>query len=67
MPINTMRNRYIIRSRISERKFRQVLRLCLDIEAGKVARIIGVSRQTINKIFDTTQRIIVLDCEQCSP
>ncbi len=31
---STMKNRYIIRSRISEKKFKEILRLfCLDIEA----------------------------------
>jgi len=46
-----MRNKYIFRSRISEKKFREILRLfCLDIEAIKVAEITHISRPTINKI-----------------
>ena len=46
-----MKNKYIIRSRISERKFREILRLfCLDIEACKVAQITAI----INICFTTT-------------
>ena len=41
----SMKSKYIIRSRISERKFREILRLfCLDIEACKVAQITAISR-----------------------
>lgn len=47
-----MLNKYIIRSRISEAKFREIIRFfCLDLEAKKVAEISGVSRNSINKIF----------------
>ena len=47
-----MKNKYIYRSRISEKKFRQILRLfCVDLEASKVSFLTGVSRVTINKIL----------------
>ena len=37
-----MKNKYIIRSRISEAKFRQILKLfCYDIEAKKVSELTG--------------------------
>lgn len=59
-----MRNKYIIRSRISEKKFREILRLfCIDIEATKVSEITGVSRPTINKIFDKIRERISEDCQ----
>lgn len=58
-----MNNKYIFRSRISEKKFRQILKLfCLDIEANKVSLLCGVSRPTINNIFD---KIRVRIAEQC--
>ena len=63
-----MKNRYIIRSRISEREFREILRLfCIDIEASKVAKITGISRPTINKIFDAIRERIAQVCEEQSP
>jgi transposase len=59
-----MKNKYIIRSRISEKKFREILRLfCIDIEATKVSEITGVSRPTINKIFDRIRERIAEDCQ----
>jgi transposase len=63
-----MKNKYIIRSRISEKKFREILRLfCLNIEAKQTAEITGVSRPSINKIFDKIRGRIVEYCEQYSP
>ena len=39
-----MVNKYIVRSRISEKKFREIIRLfALDIEGTKIASITGVS------------------------
>ena len=63
-----MKNKYIVRSRISEKKFREILSLfCIDIEASKVAQITHVSRPTINKLFDAIRHCIADDCEQRSP
>jgi transposase len=63
-----MKNKYIYRSRISEKKFRTILSLfCLDIEAVKVAEICGISRPTINKIFNKLRELIAIDCENLSP
>ncbi len=60
-----MNNKYIFRSRISEAKFREILRLfCIDVEAGKVSEITRVSRPTINKIFDKIRALIAQDCDQ---
>lgn len=62
-----MKNKYIIRSRISAVKFREILYLfCIDIEAKKVAEITGISRPTINKIFDKIRERIAQDCEENS-
>lgn len=63
-----MKNKYIFRSRISEKKFREILKLfCLDIEATKTAELCGVSRISINNIFDKIRQRIYVDCEQNSP
>jgi len=63
-----MKNKYIIRSRISEKKFRQIMHFfCHDIEAKKVAEMTHVSRPTINKIFDKIRERIAEDCELANP
>lgn len=50
--ITAMKNKYIIRSRISEAKFREILKyFCIDIEAVKIAKLSNISRQSVNKIF----------------
>lgn len=63
-----MRNKYIFASKISEQKFRDILWLfCVDLEATKVSEITGISRPSINKIYDKIRETIYLDCEQQSP
>ncbi len=63
-----MKNKYIIRSRILEWKFREILNLfCLDIEATKVSELTQISRVTINKIYDKIRERIYEDCEKNSP
>ena len=63
-----MKNKYIIRSRISDKKFRDILKLfCLDIEAKKVSELTSISRITINKIFDKLRILIASKCELESP
>ncbi|SDE10006.1 transposase [Riemerella columbipharyngis] len=62
-----MKNKYIVCSRISEAKFREILILfCIDIEAQKVSEITGVSRPTINKMFDKIRELIAEECEKDS-
>jgi transposase len=64
----SMKNKYIYHSKINERKFRYVLRLfSLDIEAKKTAELTGISRPTINKIYDAIRKIIAEECERFSP
>ena len=47
-----MKNKYCIRSRISEAKFREIIRLfSADIEAKKISELTGVSEKTLGKIF----------------
>ena len=63
-----MKNKYIIHSRISEKKFREILKLfCLDIEAKKTSQITGISRYTINRLYDKIRERITQDCELTSP
>jgi len=47
-----MKNKYIKVAHFSEQKFRQILRLfCQSIEAKKSAELVGVNRNTINRLY----------------
>ena len=46
----TMKNKYVIRSRISEAKFREIIKYFeLDLNAVQIQKLTGLSRQSINK------------------
>ena len=63
-----MVNKYKKRSRISEAKIRQIIKLfALDIEATKIAELTGISRKTINKILYKIRERIADYCQQQSP
>jgi transposase len=63
-----MSNKYFFRAKISDDKFRVVLRLfCLDIEAKKVAEFTGLNRGTVNNIFGKLRERIAEICEAESP
>ncbi len=56
----SMKNRYCKRSRISEKKFREIVKLfCLDLEATKIAKLIGLSPQSINKYLGGIREKVV--------
>ncbi|AQT68510.1 Transposase [Anaerohalosphaera lusitana] len=64
----TMINKYKKRSKISEAKFRQIVKLfALDIEATKIAELTGLSRKTINTILYKIRIRIAEYCQQQSP
>ncbi|HBC89214.1 MAG TPA: IS1595 family transposase [Lentisphaeria bacterium] len=63
-----MINKYIFRSRISEKKFREIIRLfSLDIEAIKIAQLTGVSRRSITRILKAVRERIAEFSESESP
>ena len=63
-----MKNKYIHRTRISEAKFREIIRyFALDIEANKIAEITHVSRPCINRILKAVRQRIAEFCEADSP
>ena len=65
--IYTMKNKYIVRSRISEAKFRSILLyFCMDIEVVKIAKLSKVSRQSVNKIIKNIRILIAKECEKIS-
>ena len=62
-----MKNKYIIRSRISEKKFKEILKyFAEDIEATKIANLTGISRISINKILKSIRVLISQECENIS-
>jgi transposase-like protein len=62
------RNRYYERSRISEYKFRLLVRyFALDLSASDVAELTGLTHKTVNTIFLKIRRRMAEDCERQSP
>jgi transposase-like protein len=63
-----MKNKYCYRSRISEAKFREIIKyFALDIEATKIAILTNVDRKTINKYLRMIRERMVEECERQSP
>ena len=61
-------NRYYRRSKISERKFRQVVRLfALDFTASDVAQLTGLTRKSVTSIFLRVRERVAEECERQSP
>ena len=55
------KNKYYNRSRISEKKFREILKyFCYDETASKTAIYTSINRNTINKIYDQIRQKIFL-------
>jgi transposase len=61
-------NPFYRRSRISAKKFRQLLRLfALDLTATDAAQLTGLTRKTVNTIFLKIRARIAEECERVSP
>jgi hypothetical protein len=64
----TIKNKYIIRSKISEAKFRQFVRLfCVDLNATQIALVAGLNRNTANRLLQGIRERIAFACEAESP
>ena len=56
-----MQNKYYNRSRISETKFREIIKLfSYDFDATKIAELTKISRNSINGIVDKIRRKIFI-------
>ena len=61
-------NRYYLRSKISERKFRQIVRyFAMDFTASNVAQLTGLTRKTVTVIFLRIRQRVAAECERASP
>ena len=59
------KNKYIIRSRISEAKFREIIRyFSEDLTAEKTAIFTKINRNTINKLFQKLREKMAEKCEE---
>ncbi len=62
------KNKYYYRSKISEPKFREVIRyFSLDFTASDTARLTGISTRSVNNIFLKIRHRIAEHCELQSP
>lgn len=65
MPVPEQVNKYAKRSRISEARFRQLLRcFCLDLDATQTAELTRLNRNTVNRYLGLLRRRIAGVCEQ---
>ena len=63
-----MKNKYIKRSRITEAKFRELIKyFSLDLEAHKIAILTHLNRNTVNRYLRLIRVRIAEHCEQQSP
>ena len=62
------KNKYVNRSKISEAKFRQIVKLfCLDLNANQIAELSSLNRNTVNRYLKAIRQRIAAYCEQTSP
>ena len=63
-----MVNKYCFRSRISETKFREIIRcFSVDLTSVQIAKLTGVSRVTVNRILIGVRQRIAEECERQAP
>jgi hypothetical protein len=64
----TNKNRYSNRSKISEKKIREIVRyFALDLDALQIAKITCLNRNTINRYLKAIRERIAEYCQQQSP
>jgi transposase-like protein len=62
------KNKYIKNARISERKFKEILKyFCVDLTAVQTSKITGINRNTINRYYNKFRERIVKLCNLESP
>ena len=64
----TQKNRYFKRSKLSEAKFRQIVRyFAMDLTATDCAELCGLSLRSVNSIYLRMRARMAEHCEACSP
>ena len=65
--MRAMKNKYIVCSRISEAKFREILKyFAEDIEGSKISNLTKILEATIYKIFREIRILMSKECEKMS-
>ena len=65
--MRAMKNSYIVRSRISEAKFIEILKYFTeDMEASKILNLTKISEVTLCKIFREIRILMSQECEKMS-
>ena len=63
-----VKNKYANRSKISEAKFRELVKLfALNLEATQIAELTGLNRNTVNRFLRAIRERLAEFCEQQSP
>ena len=63
--MSSMKNKYIIRSRISEKKFREILKyFAEDIETSKISNLTKISEAALCKIFREIRNLMSKEREK---
>jgi transposase len=63
-----MKNKYVNRAHISERKFQQLVRLfSADLDASQIAELTDLNRNTVNRYLKKIRRRLVEYCASQSP
>lgn len=64
----SLKNRYVNRSKISEAKFRELVRyFAADLDASQIAQLSGLNRNTVNRYLKAIRERIAAFCELESP
>ena len=68
IPVMAMKNKYIERAKITEVKFRQLIKLFAhDIDAQTIASLTRLNRNTVNRYLTLIRTRIAEFCETQSP
>ena len=63
-----MKNRYVKRSHISERKFQKLVRLfSMDLDASQIAKLTVLNRNTVNRYLKKIRQCLISYCYSQSP
>ena len=68
LPVMAIKNKYVKRSKITEAKFRQLIKLFThDLDAQTIASLIKLNRNTLNRYLQLIRIRIAELCESQSP
>lgn len=61
------KNRYLKNTKLSEYKFKQIIKeFCLDTSASKASIRLKINRNTVNRIYSTLRKLIFIETQKTS-